>query len=356
MKKHILAIAAAIVVAGTITFIACNKDNDTNQIVNPSYVSAKGGMTLEQLRNAMVAYYAACDRAYQDDSTTFLSVCANSDMTNFLTITGLTSEAITDYQTLALSENEDYINKHPNLIKEVIQRFSCQEYPLPRLGKLASQTNGHLSALIPESAVEINRDHLNSIIYACRCDNPHIMAARISSSLSYMAKRQLSSMLNVFWRHCDYAYVNSPTLLKGTCEKEDHNLFYEVTKLSQDFFDELIGLANVSYSEFIEDNPDYDFTGNGDTCSKCQQPSLIEIWYRIADIHSVSDKIKEYAPDYFDTVVYMLPPIDPCIKWCTNLQPRNHDREQWCYLDCTMERNLLKIQQVLMMFEYAATH
>lgn len=354
MKKNILAIAAAIMVVGTITFVACNKDSDMNQIVNPSYVSAKGGSTLNQLRNVMVAYYAACDSAYQADSATFLSVCANNDTINFLKVTGISSELISAYQSFALTENEDYIRDHPGFIKEVSPCSDCQEYALLRLGNLASVTNGHLTALIPESSVDINRDQLNRIIYACRCNDSHIMVACISSSLSYMAKQQLSSMLNVFWQHCDYAYVNSPALLKNACEKENFTQFYSVTNLSQDFFDVLIGLANLSYFEFIQNNPNYEF--KGDTCSTCLQSSLPEIWYHIADIHNVSAEITKYAPDYFDTVVYMLPPIDPCIRWCTQVQPRNYDREKWCYLNCTMETNLLKIQQVLMMFEYDANH
>lgn len=44
MKKYIWAIAAVIMIAGTITFVACNKDIN-NQIVNPSYVSAKNSLT-----------------------------------------------------------------------------------------------------------------------------------------------------------------------------------------------------------------------------------------------------------------------------------------------------------------------
>lgn len=41
MKKNILAIAAAIMMVGTITFVACNKDSDTNQIA-PQSVSLTG--------------------------------------------------------------------------------------------------------------------------------------------------------------------------------------------------------------------------------------------------------------------------------------------------------------------------
>lgn len=354
MKKYIWTIAASIMIAGVITIVACSKDNETKQSVNPTFSSTKGGTTLNQLRNVMVAYYAACDSAYQADSTTFLSICANNDTTNFLNVTGITRDMLYAYQTLALSENEDYIHDYPDLIKEVSACSECQEYALSSLGELASQTQGHLSAFVPENTNEINRDHLNRIIYACQCNNPHVMTACISGNMREMAHELLAKKLNVFWEHCDYAYVNSPKLLQTACEKEDFDQFYIITNLTQVFFDEIIGLANVSFNDFILNNPNYDF--KGDTCSTCMQTSLSDIWYHIDNIHTISEEIVQYAPNYFDTIEYKLPPVDPCIRWCTQVQPRDYNREKWCYLNCTMETCLLKIQQVLMILEYDANH
>lgn len=354
MKKYIWTIAVCIMIAGVTTVVACRKDNENNLDSQYTAYSTKGGTTINQLRNVMVAYYAACDSAYQADSTAFLSACANNDTTNFLNVTGLSYEMLISYQSLALAENDNYLNSNPGLKKEITPCVSCQENALSLLGNLASQTQGHLTALIPKSTIGMDRDRLNHIIYACRCSNPSIMVACISSSLGYLAKQQLDLMLDDFWQHCDSAYVNSPALLQKACEENNLEQFYRLTNLSQSFFDDLIGLANISYSEFLQNNPNNEF--NEAPCSACLQSSLPEIWYHIDDIHMVSAEIKKYAPDYFDTILHMLPPIDPCIKWCSQVQPRDPDRDKWCYLNCTMETNLLKIQQVLMMFEYDATH
>lgn len=167
MKKYIWAIAAVIMVAGTITFVVCNNDNNNNQIVNPSYVSAKGGSTLDQLRNVMVAYYTACDSAYQADSTTFLSACANNDTTNFLKVTGISSEMLSAYRSLALQELEDFIKDNPSFKPDENPCTSCSYNALPRLGALASATSGHMVALAPFKIGGNDRQRLANCISWC---------------------------------------------------------------------------------------------------------------------------------------------------------------------------------------------
>lgn len=352
MKKNILAIAAAIMVAGTITIVACNKDSDMNQIVNPSYVSAKGGSTLNQLRNVMVAYYAACDSAYQADSATFLSVCANNDTINFLKVTGISSELISAYQSFALTENEDYIRDHPGFIKEVSPCSDCQEYALLRLGNLASVTNGHLTALIPESSVDINRDQLNRIIYACRCSAPNIMVACISACMRDMAREQLAKKINSFWEHCDYAYEHSPELLATACEKEDFDQFCSIINFPQRSFDEILGLANVSFIDFMQNNPNYVF--DVDTCKTCSQSSLYELWNNIVDLHNIIGEINDIAPDYFDTIVYTVAPVDECLYRCKYLFHYTDKALVTCYEDCTFGKFSVKYEQVLMLLKHDA--
>ena len=184
MKKYIWAIAAVIMVAGTITFVACNKDNDNNHIVNPSYVSAKGGSTLNQLRNVMVAYYAACDSAYQADSTTFLSVCANNDTTNFLKVTGISAELLSAYRSLALQELEDFIKDNPNFKPDENPCTSCSYNALPRLGTLASATSGHMAALVPFKIGGNDRQRLANCISWCEImTTPCGMTACISACM-----------------------------------------------------------------------------------------------------------------------------------------------------------------------------
>ena len=201
MKKYIWAIAAVIMVAGTISFVACNKDNDNNQIVNPSYVSAKGGSTLNQLRNVMVAYYAACDSAYQADSTTFLSVCANNDTTNFLKVTGISSEMMAAYRTLALQELEDFVKDNPSFKPDENPCTSCSYNALPRLGTLASATSGHMAALVPFKIGGNDRQRLANCISWCEImTTPCGMTACISACMGeyykYMKQLDLAYFTN----------------------------------------------------------------------------------------------------------------------------------------------------------------
>lgn len=184
MKKYIWAIAACIMVAGVITFVACNKDSESNQITNPSFPSAKGYSTQNQLRNVMVAYYAACDSAYQADSTTFLSVCANNDTTNFLKVTGISSEMMAAYHALALQELEDFVNDNPNFKPDENPCASCSYNALPRLGTLASATSGHMAALVPFKIGENDRQRLANCISWCEMmTTPCGMTACVSACM-----------------------------------------------------------------------------------------------------------------------------------------------------------------------------
>ena len=75
MKKYILAIVAAIMVVGRITFVACDKNNESSQTISSSFSNMKGRATADNLLNALVSYFTVCDSAYHSDSTTFLSAC-----------------------------------------------------------------------------------------------------------------------------------------------------------------------------------------------------------------------------------------------------------------------------------------
>ena len=171
-------------VAGVITFVACNKDSESNQITNPSFPSAKGNSTLNHLRNVMVAYYAACDSAYQADSTTFLSVCANNDTTNFLKVTGISSEMMATYHTLALQELEDFVKDNPSFKPDENPCTSCSYNALPRLGTLASATSGHMAALVPFKIGGNDRQRLANCISWCEMmTTPCGMTACISACM-----------------------------------------------------------------------------------------------------------------------------------------------------------------------------
>lgn len=280
MKKNILAIAAAIMMVGTITFVACNKDSDTNQIVNPSYVSAKGGSTLNQLRNVMVAYYAACDSAYQADSTTFLSICANNDTINFLKVTGISSELLSAYRSLALQEYVEFLKDNPDFKFDEKPCASCANSALPRFGILSSKTSGHLSALIPLKIENDNLTHLLNCIKKCEeITTSNRLAMCLSTCIAekyddnYVPYKRTHNVLIHFFSVCDSAYLNDSSLFVNICDKDDTVRFLE-----------MINVSDVEYNLMLKEiADDYIISSrkykgeSASPCTSCGNGSLTNI-------------------------------------------------------------------------------
>ena len=183
-KFFAVAIIACIMVAGAITVISCSKDSETKQTIHPSYLSTKGGSTLNQLQNVMAAYFAACDSAYQADSATFLTVCANNDTINFLKVTGISAELLSTYRTLALQELEDFVKDNPTFKPDENPCTSCSYNALPRLAAIASATSGHMAALIPFKIGGNDRQRLANCISWCEImTTPCGMSACLSACM-----------------------------------------------------------------------------------------------------------------------------------------------------------------------------
>lgn len=201
MKKKLFAIASVIIMAGTISFVACDKNNESSQTISSSFSNMKGRATADNLLNALVSYFTVCDSAYHSDSTTFLSVCANSDTTNFLKVTGISSELLSAYRSLALQELEDFVKDNPNFKPDENSCTSCSYNALPRLGYLATATSGNLTALIPSSPKEYDYYAIFNAI-SCYKDLPDVhfatcICAQIGDYFKETKKESLNTELIV---------------------------------------------------------------------------------------------------------------------------------------------------------------
>lgn len=263
MKKYIWAIAAGIMIAGVVTIVACSKDNETNQSVNPAFSSTKGGTTLNQLRNVMVAYYAACDSAFQADSTTFLSVCANNDTTNFLKVTGISSEMMAAYRTLALQELEDFVKDNPNFKPDENPCTSCSYNALPRLGTLASATSGHMAALVPFKIGGNDRQRLANCISWCEImTTPCGMTACISACMgeyyqvNYHIFDRSHEIILCLTKACDDAYKQDSVEFLNICKSNDYDAFLSCIGISEELHLQMGELMMYEVQAFAEENPE----------------------------------------------------------------------------------------------------
>ncbi len=207
--------AAAILVIGAVTIVSCNKDND-NTVENTSAKSVKGN---SKLYKYMADYYAACDKAYEANPDHFLTVCEKNDYNAFLKLTGITEDMTAAIQQMAWDECKSYMAYHPEIEKEVKPAFDCEKEALPRLGELALQCGGNLSAFTPVIESEHDMDKFARVIFSAQHKDPFIMATAISAAMREMSVEQLDKKLLSIWRCYEFAYTNYPKEFEEACIK-----------------------------------------------------------------------------------------------------------------------------------------
>lgn len=328
MKKYIWTIAASIMIAGVITIVACSKDNETEQSINPTFSSTKGGTTINQLRNVMVAYYAACDSAYQADSTTFLSICANNDTTNFYKVTGISAEMLSTYRTLALQEYEEFLKDNPNFKPDDTPCLSCINDALPRLGTILSLTSGHIANVFSENIGNNTRSHLANSIYKCHQTKPFDMPICLSSSvgekfLLLSIRKSLDSAICELNNLCNIAYQKDSIALLQICENNDTSAFYILTGVSKSLLSEIVMFADKGIDVFMQLNPDYQFDNK--PCTSCGYYALPRYGEQLWITHG-------HLPASYEYYFY---PIDSwdCTRTCYENNSTYEDRA-YCIAQC----------------------
>ena len=185
MRKIIFASITAFMMAGIIVSVACDKDREASTLaVNSSFLPDKVSTTSNQLRNAILAFYSACDRAYQDDSTAFLSICDNNDTADFIRVTGVSCQMLLDFQTLVLQEVESISALNPTYTPGENINKEYANSPLSTIGALSGATSGHLSDLYPSSLTEYDYyNMMDAILMYAEEDSPFVITTSICALL-----------------------------------------------------------------------------------------------------------------------------------------------------------------------------
>ena len=196
MKKSILAIAAFLMVAGTVTVISCNKDNEPMQKTNTTSVAMKGEAALDLLNESFGEFLTACDNAYKNDESAFLDACKANDEAAFWEMTGLKPEFISYFCENSKEKLDNYMSEHPEYEPSTNQCEPCSDKPLSIIGTLASATSGNLKGLIPSSLEEYDYYNIFDAIFWYKELPEFNMAASVIAHLGEYFKEIQSEYLN----------------------------------------------------------------------------------------------------------------------------------------------------------------
>lgn len=124
MKKYIWAIAACIMIAGVVTFIACNKDKSTEN-TTPITNGAKSCVsTQKQLTASINRYWKYCHDAYKENPEMFVYICGLNNMSEFLALTEIPTSLCDSIAMLSSQLLEEYMNENPDSTLNV-ECFTC---------------------------------------------------------------------------------------------------------------------------------------------------------------------------------------------------------------------------------------
>lgn len=289
MKKYIWSITACIMIVGAITIVACSKDNEHNHDSQYTAYSSKGSSTLNQLRNVLVAYYAACDSAYQADSTAFLAVCSNNDTASFLNITGISVEMVESFCSYVLQDLNSFLLVNSSFVPEHTPSNESFVFPLQNIGSIESTTSGHMADLIPSNIAEdVHRLILSNAYNIQTMESHFTMAACMAANIGDYYKLnyslyKLRNALYIFNTACDSAYQSDSILFDKICKEADLDRFDKMIGVTTSLLNEIRTYAQWSYQQFIMENPNYTFENT--YCSSCIENPLAQIAYVQSTTH-----------------------------------------------------------------------
>ena len=187
MKKIIFAITgAAMMVAATILY-SCNKEERTTMTdagQSSTLVTKGNTQTLSLLQQNMVAVYAACDRAYTNDSVSFIKACEENDTAMFLKLTGISDSLLDSYRKQAMREAKEYAASNPEFRPEEGPCKECSKDALLKIGKIVAITHGNTASLAQKPIDGNNRIYLEHCILNCKTmETAYGMAASISACM-----------------------------------------------------------------------------------------------------------------------------------------------------------------------------
>lgn len=218
MKVNIktLAIAiAAILTIGSVTLVSCNKDEETltSKVATSAMPGTKGSSRVLEIRDELSSIYTKCDEAYKKDSITFSEICFRNDSTMFLEFTGITKEQVEKLNKLCGDELKDFLDIHPEIVKDESPCYDCIENALYNLGKLVISMQGHTATLVPSVISGDNYWQLMLCEFQCAAVPPCGRAFC------------LASCIGKYWRSYDGIKYNMDISLQTIADNSVRNLY-----------------------------------------------------------------------------------------------------------------------------------
>lgn len=214
-RKITLAIACmAILAVGTTVFIGCKKEDSYSKNESTFNPLPKSATASEQFANAIIAYYDACDNAYQANSSAFLDACNDEDIETFLNIIGVSEELLDTYKTSALQKLEEFIKDNPNHSFDETICTSCSTNALSQIGEFVSQSSGNSATIISAIVTSFDCQRLIDCIYCFR-------------------EVESSSLFSINISACLGSYICNDLLEKstlGSFSHEDNTIIFDIDK------------------------------------------------------------------------------------------------------------------------------
>ena len=141
-KTTFYATAMAVMLsAGLFCIVACQKDNEKTaadkqaSAARPSKAVVLTGNVETDYANLLHYYWAACDSAYQANSTAFLAVCRSENLAALHAMTGLPSNIESQIDSLGKLRCQQYFAVHPEELNQPLEPCQdCLSQSLNQLG------------------------------------------------------------------------------------------------------------------------------------------------------------------------------------------------------------------------------
>ena len=280
MKKKIIAIAACVMLAGVVVFVACNKVLESDQPT--AAPSTKSAAYFTKTQSMLKKIVAACDKAYQADSITYLAACENNDIQAFYTITNISEKTIKEFDNIAHHELEAFMKDHPNFKPKETPCFSCMKEALPKLAALSSRTSGHLMVTIPTKA--LSNDSFEKWIectFFCYQEATYPIICELVSFIDccdshYTTLDRSIEYISDIFNSCVKAYQKDSLEFLKICEANDHSAFLKCIGISEEQNLKMGENMRYEVEKFAKEHPE--LVKEADSpCHSCNKTALSRI-------------------------------------------------------------------------------
>lgn len=153
--KTILSAVAVILVAGTVFFTSCEKEEtksngdktETTDFINKNSQAEYADYFSYSL-SFLNEFYSKCNNAYGNNPERMIKICNSGDYANFFKAIGMTESDVSIAAHSIKIEVDRFIEMNPEYAEQLQNTppcTSCVEESLPQLGGILSDTNGNMA-------------------------------------------------------------------------------------------------------------------------------------------------------------------------------------------------------------------